>query len=69
MGDMKKSEADIEPQLLPIWPDAGKTLGFKTRSAAYDAVARGDIFVVRLGKKLKRVPKSWLDRKTSGEAA
>jgi hypothetical protein len=69
-GDMStKSEADIEPLLVPIWPDAGVALGYKTRTAAYAAAARGDIVTVPLGKKLRRVPKRWIDRKTSGDAA
>ena len=67
--EMRKSEDEIEELLLPIWPDAGKALGYRTRSASYDAVARGDIYVVQLGKRLKRVPKRWLDRKTSGDEA
>jgi len=61
------SENDIETLLVPIWPDAGKALGYRTKSATYDAVARGDIFVVPLGKKIKRVPKRWLERKTAGD--
>jgi hypothetical protein len=66
---MKQSEDDIEVQLLPIWPHAGKALGYRTRSAAYDAVARGDIRTVKLGKKILRVPKRWLDRMVSGDEA
>jgi hypothetical protein len=66
---MRKSEDEVEALLLPIWPDAGKALGYHTRSAAYDAVARGDIPVVQLGKRQKRVSKRWIERKTSGEAA
>ena len=66
MADKPK---DVEKLLLPIWPDAGKALGYRSRSAAYGAVARGDIPVVTLGKKLKRVAKHWIERKTSGEVA
>jgi hypothetical protein len=65
---MKQSEDEIETLLLPIWPTA-KILGYRTRSAAYDAVARGDILVVKLGKRILRVPKRWVERKTSGDEA
>jgi hypothetical protein len=56
----------ITPQLVPLWPDAGQTLGFRSRSATYAAADKGLIKVVRLGK-LKRVPRAWLDRKVTGE--
>ena len=48
-------------------PEAGAALGV-SRKAAYEAVKRGEIHVIRLGKKLV-VPLAWLERKLSGEAA
>jgi excisionase family DNA binding protein len=46
--------------------EAGKILGC-SRNAAYEAVRRGEIPVVRLGK-LLRVPKVALERLLSGAA-
>ena len=60
------SERDIEPGLVPLWPHAGRRLGFGSRTATYAAEAKGLIKVVRLGK-LKRVPVAWLERKVAGE--
>jgi len=44
-------------------PEAGAILGLG-RNASYDAVQRGDIPAIRLGKKL-RVPKAVLERMLS----
>lgn len=60
------SEADIEPGLVPLWPHAGKRLGYRSRTATYEAENKGIIKTVRLGK-LKRVPVAWLERKIAGE--
>jgi hypothetical protein len=43
---------------VPLWPDTGKALNL-SRSATYDAAARGDIPVLRIGRVL-RVPTSRL---------
>jgi hypothetical protein len=59
-------EPEIEPRLVPLWPEAGRTLGFRSRSAAYAAADKGVIKTVRLGK-LRRVPTDWLERKATGE--
>ncbi|HEX3860461.1 MAG TPA: helix-turn-helix domain-containing protein [Stellaceae bacterium] len=48
-------------------PEAGAQLGI-SRNAAYEAVARGDIPSLRIGKRLL-VPKLALDRMLAGEAA
>jgi hypothetical protein len=56
-----------EPHLVPLWPDAGMRLGYRSRSATYAAEAKGLIPIVRLGK-LKKVSTAWLDRKTAGAA-
>jgi len=47
-------------------PEAGVQLGI-SRNAAYEAVARGEIPSIRIGKRLV-VPKAALDRMLSGEA-
>ena len=36
---------------VPVWPDAGEALGL-SRSASYDAAARGDIPTIRLGRRI-----------------
>lgn len=60
-------DAEIEAELVPIWPEAGRRLGYRSKSAAYDAAARGDIKTVKLGKKLRKVPRRWLDRMVAGD--
>ena len=52
---------------VPVWPDAGQTLGLG-RNATYDAVARGEIPVLRFGRRIL-VPKKALERLVNGEAA
>jgi hypothetical protein len=47
--------------------DAGRILGL-CQSATYDAAARGDIPIIRMGK-LKKVSVAWLKRTVDGEAA
>ena len=63
-----RDETEIEPLVVPVWPEAGKALGFRTRSATYGAISRGVIPVVRLGRRMM-VAKKTLDRMTGGEAA
>jgi excisionase family DNA binding protein len=48
-------------------PEAGRILGL-SRNAAYEAVQRGEIPVVKIGRRLL-VPKAALDRLLGGEAA
>ncbi len=38
--------------VLKIWPEAGQLLGFRSRSAAYEAARRGQIPTLRLGARL-----------------
>jgi hypothetical protein len=47
-----------------VWPEAGRALGLK-RNAAYEAARLGQIQTIQFGKKMKRVPTSWL-RKVAG---
>jgi hypothetical protein len=68
MSRLTRPPKEIEPQLLPLWPDVGMTLGFRSRSATYAAAAKGHIKVIRFGK-AQRVPKQWLERAIAGEAA
>jgi hypothetical protein len=53
----------IRTQLtVNVWPIAGKALGYRTKSAAYAAAARGDIQVVPGQGRRKPVPTHWLRR-------
>lgn len=52
-------QAEDQPTVL-LWPDAGKALNL-SRSATYDAAARGDIPTVRIGRAI-RVPTAALRR-------
>ena len=66
------SELEIEPLVVPIWPGL-RLLGYRTKSAAYDAVRRGVIppeALVQIGE-MQRVSVTWIRRKAkaSGEAA
>lgn len=45
---------------MPVWPDAGKALGLG-RNATYEAIARGEIPSVRIGKRIL-VPRAALQR-------
>ncbi len=60
-------EPKIERLTIPVWPDAGRLLGLG-RNATYDAVARGEIPILRFGRRIVVVKKA-LDRMLSGEAA
>jgi hypothetical protein len=44
----KKVEQEIEPLVVPVWPDAGMALGL-SRNGTYAAVARGEIPVLSEG--------------------
>jgi excisionase family DNA binding protein len=63
---MSKGEA-IKRLTVPVWPDAGRTLGLG-RNATYVAIARGQIPAIRIGRKLL-VPKRALERLANGEPA
>ena len=49
-----------ERPVLEVWPETGKILGLG-RSSTYEAVARGDIPSIRIGRKLL-VPTAGLQR-------
>ena len=61
-----KDETTSERRTLTI-PEAGAILGI-SRNSAYEAAARGEIPVIKIGKRLL-VPKLAFDRMVSGEAA
>lgn len=44
------------------WPTAGKALGFRSRSATYRAIERGEIPVIRFGERRIVVPTAELLR-------
>ncbi len=58
--------SNLERQTYSV-EEAGRMLGI-SRNGAYDAVKRGDLYVIRIGKRMV-VPKRWLDARLSGEAA
>lgn len=58
---------EVKPGLVPLWPHAGKRLGYRSRTAAYRAADNGVIKLVKLGRS-RRVPVEWLERKVAGDA-
>jgi hypothetical protein len=46
--------------VVPIWPTAGKALGFRTRSAAFAAARRGAIRTIPGMGRRHPVPTAWL---------
>jgi hypothetical protein len=44
---------------VEVWPYAGPTLGYRSKSAAYDAARRGYIRTIPQGRKMP-VPTPWL---------
>jgi excisionase family DNA binding protein len=60
-------EPTFEVMTIPAWPDAGRILGLG-RNATYDAIRRGEIPVIRFGRRIV-VPKRGLDRLLNGEVA
>lgn len=64
---LTSSLGDAEPRRTYDVEEAGRLLGIG-RNAAYEAVKRGDIPSIRIGKRLL-VPKAILDRMLAGEAA
>lgn len=65
---MPTIDKPIEVLFVPLWPDAGVALGYKSRTATYRAADLGHIEVTRF-RKLKRVRKKWLDAMSNGQAA
>ena len=57
---MQIDKADAECGVLRVWPDAARRLGLG-RNAVYEAIARGEIPVLRFGRRIV-VPKAALDR-------
>ncbi len=60
-GEVTLSELRDRPT-VPWWPDAGRALGFRSRSATYRAIERGEIPVIRFGQKRIVVPTAELLR-------
>lgn len=50
----RANEKRIQPELIPLWPDAGRMAGL-SRGSTYKAADRGDIPTIRLGN-LRKVP-------------
>lgn len=44
---------------VDVWPVAGPALGYKSKSASYDAARKGHIRTIDQGRR-KPVPTSWL---------
>jgi hypothetical protein len=64
---MKRNPHEIEPQVVPLWPDAGRALGM-CRGTTYKKAAMGEIPTLPFSGK-KMVSKKVLDRLINGEAA
>jgi hypothetical protein len=61
MTDEDVRQAIMTKLVVPPWPTAGKALN-PGRSAIYEAIARGEIPVIAVGRK-KPIPTSWLRHK------
>jgi hypothetical protein len=46
---------------VEVWPIAGPALGYRSKSASYDAAKKGLIRVIEMGRK-RPVPTPWLRR-------
>ena len=57
---------DLECLTVSV-PEAGRLLGY-SRNTAYEAIQRGELPVIRFGRKM-RVPKAALERLLSGAAS
>ena len=64
MGTNKRTSDQLT---MPVWPDAARALGLG-RNATYEAIARGDIPSVRIGKRIL-VPVKALERLLAGGKA
>jgi hypothetical protein len=51
-----------EQVVVPLWPEAGRTILGLSRGATYRAAATGQIKTVSFGR-LKKVPTAWLKAK------
>ncbi len=49
--DLRRCPSPEERPTLPVWPDTGQILGL-SRQGTYDAVTRGDIPSIRVGRRL-----------------
>lgn len=49
--DSRQCPSSEERPTVPVWPDAGRILGM-SRQATYDAVTRGEIPSIRIGRRL-----------------
>ena len=58
--DTKRETPVVERRTMPLWPDAGKTLGL-SRQSVYAAARRGDIPTIRIGGRIL-VPVAALNR-------
>jgi excisionase family DNA binding protein len=58
---------EIECGTVRVWPEAGRRLGLG-RNATYEAIARGEIPVIRFGRRIV-VPKKALERLLNGEVS
>lgn len=65
--DTEPEPVAIEPMTVPLWPHTGRVLGLG-RSATYEAVARGEIPVLRFGRRIV-VSKKVLARLLDGTCA
>jgi hypothetical protein len=64
--DKKTAPVKIKRQTLNLWPDPGKILGLG-RNSTYAAAERGDVRVIRIGKRLL-VPIAEIERLLNGGA-
>ena len=64
MKQEKTAPVKIKRQTLNLWPDVGKVLGLG-RNSTYAAAERGDLRVIRIGKRLL-VPIAEMERLLNG---
>ena len=64
MKQEKAAAVKIKRQTLNLWPDAGTVLGLG-RNSTYAAAERGDLRVIRIGKRLL-VPIAEIERLLNG---
>ena len=65
---MKRRQPNaIAPAVMRVWPDAGQKLGL-SKSSTYEAVRRGEIRVIRFGRRIV-VPLAWMEELLAGRAA
>lgn len=55
-------EPKIEPLLVDLWPEAGRALGFKSKTQTYAAVAAGYIPTVQVGPRRRKIARAVLKR-------